>query len=163
MDLAHCCLGDCYFLFCYLSLTLHCICLEEQARQSHLAALINTVHSVRRAYQFPASALNKSGGRIWLLHLVVCLFIYFFLTQKSTLRQCHFICTQSISPLPFTVGMQVKQWQCNYKERDFYCIYIPLRWRQLWPEALFFCASYSRKRDIRSALRENIHLDSRMN
>lgn len=68
MDLAHCCLADCYFLSCDLSLTLHCIYLEEQARQSHLAALINIVLSVRTTYTFPACALNKSRGRLWLIH-----------------------------------------------------------------------------------------------
>lgn len=44
MEPARCCLADCYFQSCYLSLAR--ICLEKLARQSHFAALINIVHYV---------------------------------------------------------------------------------------------------------------------
>lgn len=101
MDLAHCCLADCYFRFRYLPLPLRCICLEEPARRSHLAALINTVHSVRGAYQFPACGLNTSRGRIWLIRGPQLIHFLFFLLRKSILRQRRFICTEINSP-PFS-------------------------------------------------------------
>lgn len=46
MEPARCCLADCYFQSLDLSLALACVCLEEPAKQSHFAALINIFHSL---------------------------------------------------------------------------------------------------------------------
>lgn len=90
MDLAHRCLADCYFLFCYLSLALH-LHLPWRTGKAESFCSTNQYRSLcARGYQFPASTLKNSRGRIWLVHYVHL----FFFPHKSMFRQCHFNCTE---------------------------------------------------------------------
>lgn len=152
MEPARCCLADCYFQSCNLSLALARACLEELARQSHFAGLINIVHYVRAAGGFVAVGIgwrwwvvSISWGAPWIRGkeefglLITCVLLFTLLLlltppqekKKNHVKAVLFHLHQNQFPLlPLAPGMQAKQWQRNYKQGDFllrFCLPHPRR------------------------------------
>lgn len=141
MEPARCCLADCYFQSCYLSLALAHVCLEKLARQSHFAALINIVHYARAVGGLVwmgsgwgwwvvsiswGSTLKKRWERIWVVDYMCSSFYSPPPTHPSSgekkkhVKAVLFHLHQNQFPLlPLVLGMQAKQWQRNYKQGDF--------------------------------------------